>query len=379
MAKKNKKKLRNKNGDQVFVGKLSKSPAVFFKKIGIRNLSDNNLDKVFGKKGLKGINYLECHKTLPHAKLWWSQDFNRICLIADKLKELVVPSNSKVLDIGGGPGHIAFWLSSIWENCKITVADKFPIIGAEWAKEIDINCVSFIDSSMPELKGIDESQYDVVLISRVIGNNMSLSNIDNYSMNNFLKSQKGISIMQYLDSIAEGILRVLAPNGRVIIVDSWSSDRIFLVGKAFEKNGLYIDLDMFSPNISQEHSIIVFSTKNVPHLYDNALGLSTAISIDNGRSKFYDNAAESVKKIFETGRQLMLVEHFSNEHSVYAKDEIIEKDGLALFYRTTTAGARLAIITTSIDIKSHLEDFRQHIEKSVATAKIKILQKIFPN
>ena len=75
----------------------------------------------------------------------------------------------------------------------------------------------------------------------------------------------------------------------------------------------------------------------------------------------------------------MLVEHFSNEHSAYAKDEIVEKEGLALFYRTTTAGARLAIITTSIDIKSHLEDFSQHIEKSVATGKIKILQKIFPN
>ena len=75
----------------------------------------------------------------------------------------------------------------------------------------------------------------------------------------------------------------------------------------------------------------------------------------------------------------MLVEHFSNEHSVYAIDEVIEKDGLALYYRTTTAGARLAMITTAIDIDRHIEDFWCHIKELIATNKIKIVQQIFPN
>jgi len=108
----------------------------------------------------------------------------------------------------------------------------------EWAKEIGVNSVNFIDSYLPELKDIADHQYDIVLMSRVIGNNISLSSIDSYCMDTFLISQKGIDIMRYLENIADGIVRVLAPNGRVIIVDSWSSDRIFLVSKAFKKRGI---------------------------------------------------------------------------------------------------------------------------------------------
>lgn len=384
MSKRNKKKRAISEKINQKCENKTMSPMGFFKNIGIKDLSGEKREHAFCKAGIKEIiNYSEANANLDLAKIWWGCDFKHTCLVAEKLAQMDIPSNSKVLDIGGGPGHLAFWLSNVWDKSEITVADKFSNAGSEWAKEIENNSVNFIDSYLPDLKGIEDLNYDVILVSRVLTNisNMTLpESIDTHSMETYLSSDKGEKIMSELEIVANAIKRLLAPNGRVIIVDSWAPDRIFLVCKAFEKSGLFVDFDMFVPHVSKEYSYIVFSEViGRQFLFDHSLGLSTSMCIENAHVRFNGIAAETIRQIFGLGKQLMLVKQDNKEHSVSVVDEVIEKNGLTLYYRTTTGGVRYAVITTSIDINRYIKDYRENIEKLVSSEKVTIVQQIYPN
>ncbi len=165
-----------------------KNPRIFFKQIGLKPLvkSDEEATTYHMEKELikrrdkEAANVLEKSKEdrtkafglynshLAFVKIWYGADYNRISGIALELSDLSIPTKSNILDIGGGPGHLAFWMTNIWDASSVTVADMYTDVGAEWAAQINEDRVSFINSLLPDLREIGVRQFDVIVLSRVL-------------------------------------------------------------------------------------------------------------------------------------------------------------------------------------------------------------------
>jgi len=270
--------------------------------------------------------------------------------------------------IGGGPGHMAFWLNSAWDNCHITVADKFSSVGNAWAKEIGIDRVNFVDSYLPALNGIDDHCYDVILMSRVFGNIKELNlpgAIDTYSSEAYLDGLDGQRIIQDLERIADTINRVLTNTGSIIIGEFWSDDRLFLISRVFESKELFINLDLFDPKkVSHKYTAIIFSkTRDKYQIQNRPLGLSSLINFTSGPHGFVGHSAEAMRKFFNTGKPHMQLEYKMHEGNVKMLNEIIEKEGLALLFRTGTNGRRTAWIYPAMMIPVIIHDMMDMVER----------------
>jgi len=373
---KNKNKQHKKSRE-----KKDNLPETFFKQIGIKPLTETAFHRELDKHGLGEIrSYYPCNSDLKLAKIWWGNDFNRICNIAAELQKLIVPLDKHVLDVGGGPGHMAFWLSHIWPTCNLTVADNFSKVGIAWGKEIGTEKVNFIDSQLPELGDVESNKYDVVLISRVLGNIKDFTfpdYINVYDSETYLNSEDGKKIFHKLELMAETIDRILNSTGRVILVDFWSDDRLLLISKAFESKGFSVNLEIYDPKmISKMHSVLIFSKLPDQHqIKDRIVGLAAFVNFSSGPHGFVGISAEAIRKLFNDTKPLMECEYQLYKGNVRMLNEIIEKEGLALFYRTGTNGRRTAWVYPGIMIPEIISNMKTMIKEILSNKEGEILMK----
>ncbi|MBT4527755.1 MAG: hypothetical protein HOC24_14500, partial [Deltaproteobacteria bacterium] len=129
--KKNNNRYKN-NQDKVL--KIN-YPRTFFRSIGIKphvnaneEVGQHHFEKAilqkFGKGTLtlfqdaldapdSGKIFDLCHTKLDFVKIWYGVDFYRTCLIANILQKIDIINNKSILDIGGGPGQLAFFMSRL--------------------------------------------------------------------------------------------------------------------------------------------------------------------------------------------------------------------------------------------------------------------------
>jgi hypothetical protein len=365
---KNKKRNLSLNNGKVRVLN-SKNPRIFFKQIGIKPLVkpdeqgtndhiEQQVMKRFGRaffeKLMESIQNskqaFSCyHSNLDLVKIWYGADFNRICTIASDLTHLVMPVDANILDVGGGPGHLSFWMANIWNPANVTVADINPIVGPLWADEIKENRVSFVKSSLPELEEFKSQNFDAIFLSRILSAMTELNLPDD--VDNF-QDEEVHQVLEKLEQIGNRISELVKPQGQVVVIDSWSSHRILLVGKAFEKAGLLIDLKKFNPQkVGLEPSIIVFSKSIEPvPLKDLIYSLSTTVQFPPKFPRFSGTAAESLRVLFGDGEIRSQFECESKNSSEKFCNEIIEKEGLILAFRHSSLGLRAAWIFPGIYI-----------------------------
>jgi len=402
MAKKSKKSKKQKP-DKGRVLNL-KNPWIFFKQIGLRSLVkpheegstyhiEKELIKYQGKEAISMIEeYQEdsnkafdiYHSCLQFAKIWYGADYNRICAIASELADLSVPAKSDILDIGGGPGHLAFWMANIWDAFSLTVADMHSDLGAEWVAQINENRVSFVTTLLPELKEIGKRQFDVVVLSRILSFLQELNlpeALIGFNIKEFEESEEGLRLFAELVKIGKRLHELIKSKGQLIVVDSWSADRVWLVCKAFEKVGLFIDIKRFYPEkVGIEPSVIVFSKSigkmpiaDLPHC------LSTVVKFPSGPPVYLGTTAESFRNLFVNGNVLVHFQFESDGNKIHSVFEIIEKEGLILAYRANYDGIKNAWIYPAIFINDILQTFREIENDLLKKGSGRIINKVLPN
>jgi SAM-dependent methyltransferase len=387
--KKHNKKRCSKNG-----GRESKikNPKTFFKSIGIKPPVGKHQSKNLGymqKEIYKNLGpevataFVEkynsehdandalyfTHSYLKISQLWYGEDFNRICRIANELMQVRVEPESRILDIGGGPGHLAFWMAHIWPSCEITVADKSSKTGLEWAKEIEEHRVFFVDATLPDLGCLKDKQYDMILLSRVLGfwEELNLPSFMNtLTSESYFSSDEAKDLLCKLRKIAKSIRRHLTEDGMLVVIDSWSDFRVLVVGRAFEQEGLSMNLDLFpAEGVTIEHSRIVFSKSiDSKPCQDLPLALSTLWNFGNADKggAFASNTAESLRNVFRDAPIVFESEYTDKSTGIKFQHEIVEIQGLSLLYTTSTDGKRLAVLGSAISIPHRikfLEDFHK--------------------
>jgi SAM-dependent methyltransferase len=386
MGKNNKKKIRKKKNGNRNLQKsiMTTDPKVFFKKIGIRPLvkrgeegSRDIIEKEVLRRCSQGvINQVfeqydtECdlmpidlfHSNLKLAKISYGVDFDSICQIAKELAMLTVPPQSEILDIGGGPGHLAFWIAHIFNAASVTVADSFQEMGSEWAKSIKEKRVNFVNSHLPELKKLDGQKFDAVVLSRVLSfiPDLKLPRLKSgLETESYLDSDEMNQLAKKIEKIGSRLKELIKPNGQLIIMESWSDVRILLIGKAFKNVGLHIDFDKFSADrVGINYSAVVFSesARSIP-LNDPIYSLSTAAFFHEKYPPYLGTAAESFRAFFKDGdvKDGLLYKH--DKDPVIYQNEIIEKEGLLLFFRSSSDGAKTSNIYPGVYILHLMEMF----------------------
>jgi len=387
MSKRKRKKKRF-NGNKSTVSSLN--PKVFFKRIGIRQIikpgeertRDHLENEVLRRCGQEIYNKVgkiyddtrpaDCfdvyHSDLRLSKIWCGVDFNLSCYIADRLAELSIPVKSKVLDIGGGPGHLAFWMANIWDVSSVMVTDGFPEVGTEWAAKIKEQRVKFTNSTLPDLTEIGDEKFDVVVVSRVLSFMPELNlpeSMPDLTFGSYLQSEEGSGLFTKLVDIGKRLKGIAAPDGQVIIVDSWSYIRVMLIGKAFETSGLYINIEHFKPDkVGPEPSVIVFtkSTKPIP-LKDLPHSLSMAIKFPVGPPVYLGTAACAIRSLFKDGEIVDRFEFEEADTQIKGYNEIVEKEGLLLLFKAANQGTHNALIYPGIYIQYLLDVFEEMKEE----------------
>lgn len=344
-------------------------PQAFFRKIGITPLSSgadmkgefvmNELRKnkedyeTFASiRGDKYKSFDFMHSKVNLAKIWNRGCFHQTCSVAEALSHISIPEKSNILDIGGGAGILAFFMSELWRDSRITVADKFSHVGSQLSFELGFKNINFIKSLLPDLQDVADHEYDVIVISRVLGfmKDLNLPSTMGSTWDDYCVSREGQHLIEELGNIADGLNRVLKQDGMIIVVDSWSGDRTLIIGRAFERKGLLINLEMFDPDgVGIEYSAIVFTrcieTKIISDL---PLALSTNIHFD-GDSELNGVAADGLKEIFNS-KPFMESLHLYKDENVIVRTELYEKNGLCLAYYKNSKGPRRALIFSSAKI-----------------------------
>ena len=321
------------------------------------------------------------HTDLDLVKIFYGNSLNRLNLVADALKQVPVPPNSRILDIGGGPGHLAFWMTEIWKDCTVTVADKYSRLGYQWAKEIGNLQVQFIDTLLPRLSLLDGMSFDVIVLSRVLSVILLKelpSGMNTFSSEEYFNGQEANDLLSKLEALLTYVVKRLPPNGSVIVVESWSDARVLIFAKVFGKLGLSINLDLFSPDrVSIAYSVIVFS-KCPPQISIQNIPLSLATRMDFFQpTQFMHSGAESIRRLF-SNPPTALLEYRSDKEGLAVRDEVIEREGLLLQYKTRTDGVRLAVIFPGTEIPKALEAIRK-LEAALLSNGSIITRKFLPH
>ncbi len=385
MSKKNKTK-QNKNSTSHDQEKII--PRAFFRKIGVipfvdssdakfyremrkrtgKELADQLYDLVCNKNDNRSAMYL-AFSHLELAKFWYANNIIPSCKIAEELATISIPANANILDIGGGPGAIAFWMAHIWNDCHVTVADKFPEIGTKWAMEIGMDRVTFINSLLPELRNLPDETFDVIILSRVLRHVDGIKMpefIHNNNVVDYLCSEEGIDFSLRFGSLIKNIKRVLTPNGHVVIVDEWNELNVFVTCKIMEQYGLFIDGSFFKyERVSNEFSVIALSPsiKTPDDSLDLCMGMSAALSFPQVPIPLMGTLAESVRKLFGNTTPIMTFENETFEGKFKWKNEILEKNGIALFYITNNYCDRKAFLYPAVAIPKLLKTLQCNTEQ----------------
>lgn len=395
--KKNKKKLKKKTGTS-----RTSNPRTFFKGIGIKPLIDKGQERLdvadlrreienqFGEETADTFyrafesdqcdQIRFCHSNLGLAKIWYGNDFNRICAIAGELAELFIPAKSRILDIGGGAGHLAFWMRNIWPDCHVTVADIYPDLGTEWAKKLGKDHVTFVDATLTELEGLKDNDYNVIVLSRVLSNMNELGlpyNMGTYDKETYIVTQEAQRLSRDLGVIADALKRVMTSTGRLIVIEGWSSHRVYILCRGFDQNGLFINLDLFSPKkVGLDYSAIVFSRSKASNtIQDLPLGLSNSTKFSNNECWFADISATSVRRLFRDATPIFTLEYVSNDGERRMLNELLEKEGLGLLYRVDDKGGASSQLFPGIFIPPALEGFEKMEKNLIADKAGKIIRK----
>lgn len=351
----------------------------FKKKVGPAVADEFYRKVVINKDAIAGLHISSSHLGLT--KLWYGNNLIETSQVAEELATLAMPANANILDIGGGTGVLAFWMTHIWKDSQVTVADQYAKVGNEWAKEIENTRVTFVNSLLPDLKGVPDQAYNVLILSRVLSYLGWLKfprHILFESVEDYLNCPDGQELQRLFSEFVMNIKRVMTPDGHIVIVSEWTELFVHLIGRMFEKNGFYIAPEFLVPQrISNHFSIVAFS-KSVKWaaLHDLTAGMSALMNFPRVPMPFYGSLGEAIRKTFNGGVMLGVMEFAKDERRIKVKQELIAKSGLVLLYSADSQCNRRSLVFPSVKIPEVLKHFHEAINDFEADDSVKIIDKL---
>lgn len=378
---------------------IRRNASQFFRNIGLKRLTNKEFDRFLESHGgqdlLRELNvaYAKIHEdrlavlTVMHSDLQLArqavaQDFERLCNAAGMLSTVELPPNPRILDLGGDIGQLAFWMARHWPSCSVTVVDPVGAnLGRQWAAEIGIDNVDFVEGTYHDLQDFNEGEFDLIVLSAVLTSTLGEefpTQVTGLSRNDFLASSTVRSIINDLTEASLVMSRILKRQGIIAWIECWSDARLLIVGHAFDAASFTIDWNQSALEQQDEHAKVIWSllvlSQSADPIPDATLSAITYTRMSRKPLRFVGGAAESIRDVFADVEPLWLFEAEYIESGEVLRIEILQREGLLLYYKTTEQGHREAEMASTAGLPGLMRVVKQY-EDMIDAGKATLIQK----
>jgi SAM-dependent methyltransferase len=295
------------------------------------------------------------------AKVVLGGDFERIVSACEFVARITLDAQPRILDIGGGLGQLSLWMAHLWPNAQITLIEKAPLdLARQWAKDLGLTNIEFVNAAFEDVEP-ESGAFDLAVLSSVFGSFLPERHPE-FTRAEFLASASAANSIGKITPIAQKLAVVLKSDGTALVVDGLNETRILPLARAFENEGFNLHTSYMEPRTHVGEFVAVGFSRSERAPGDGALSASTFLSLNDKTLDVTDGAAESLRDLFQHSEPVLIREstHAGIQHRV----EIIEHQGLILFYETTTDGFRHAVLASAALAPLLIKGVSQHVDKS---------------
>ena len=282
--------------------------------------------------------------TYSQPKVVLGGDFDRIVNAGEFVTRLNPEPNARILDIGGGLGQLSLWMAHLWPSTKITLIEKATLdLPTRWAKELALTNIEFLNATFEDVH-LEAGAFDFAVLSSVLGATLPERHGE-FSRDEFLASDSAAESIARVAPTAKKLALLLKPDGMAFVVDGLNETRILPLAKAFESEGFTLQTRYMEPRTQVGEFVALSFARAKKEAADGALSASTFLSLNDKTLDLTDGAAETLRELFVTATSLLRRESIHGD--VKLRVEILEQRGLILFYETSSAGFRHAVLASA--------------------------------
>jgi hypothetical protein len=293
----------------------------------------------------------------------------------DQMREIPFPNGKKVLEVGGIIGALPFKIADELHN-EVTLAYQDPI-WLEMAKVFPTIPVTFVEAAPTRLDKLQGQDFDLVLLlPGELRTFFGLPDSVTSPLHAYLDSAEGKALLDQTKAILARVKGILSSSGKIIIVESLSTTGLYALAKAFEESKFYLDYPeaLALLRLKNEFSALSFSqSKFSPYIPDIPLAAAIKMGLEYDYMFFSGAAAESLRNLFAGASILRTLDYEDADPDLEATchEDILEKEGFALIYRTSSQGDKEAELMSAIELPNRIEGLDKRKEKMLSQGQLK--------
>lgn len=273
-----------------------------------------------------------------------SHDIPRMVRTAELIAELDPVPNMRVLDIGGGPGHLAFWTAVTWANARVTVLDSYGgKIGEVWKQKLRTDRVNFKEGNWEDLNPEQYGPYDFAVISSVLYSNSAMSALTAEA--NFQIDQPEASVLTIVQQQGINALRaffecvtpVMDPVSSLLLIEPWTPTSARLLALSLEGTEWGFDIAYSHPSRVKDHSVSLFvlsrGSENKSEYFQAA---ACALTLPHEMQELWSAGADAFRRAFKAEVKGRLSMRYDDGHIMHV--EVFEGESLGGVYEQATNG-----------------------------------------
>lgn len=273
-----------------------------------------------------------------------THDIPRMTRSAELIAELNPMPGMNVLDIGGGPGQLAFWTAETWADAHVTVLDLYGAkIGEIWRRQLHTDRVTFKKGSWEDLDPDRYGPYDFAVISSVLYLHAAKPAFAVGA--NFEIGQSGVGHLTAaqeqgilaLRAFFERLTPVMDLESSLLIIEPWTPTSARLLALSLEGTEWGFDIAYSHPSRMKNHPVSLFllsrGSKEKSEYFQAA---ASALTLPHEVQELGSASADAFRRAFRGEVKGRLSVRYDDGHIMHV--EVFEGEGLGGVYEQATNG-----------------------------------------
>ena len=176
--------------------------------------------------------------------------------------------------------------------------------------------------------------------------------------------------------------KTVAPDGVLILeFDKLEPFKIGLLANEIDNLGVFpewkLAMVLWPANARERHTALIFFREGIPPFVQEAftaLGETGKFAPD---TSYFGESAQLVRQFFQDGALVAMWEYEWQSNKVQTIAEFLQKGGLGLHYKASSAGGHIAHLMPEAELSAGVEQFKIYLKEKEENGLVKIIN-IFP-